>query len=117
VPPKLPSRLTLIAGGFLLAALAVVARAAQLQLVEGRRWRARAAGQQTTLVALPARRGTIYDRNGVALALSQETFEIGVAPRELDDAGRAAGLLAALTGRSRSAILPTPSSGWTGTCC
>jgi cell division protein FtsI (penicillin-binding protein 3) len=97
--PKLPSRLTLIGSGFGLAALAVVGRAAQLQLVHGSAWRARAAAQQTTLVSLPARRGTIFDRNGVALASSQESWTVGVAPRELDDAGRAATLIARVTGR------------------
>jgi len=102
--PSLPSRPTLLAWGFALAALAVAGRAAQLQLVQGTSWRARAAAQQTTRISLPARRGTIFDRNGVPLALSQETFTIGVAPRELDDAGRAARLVARATGRPRSEI-------------
>ena len=102
--PSLPSRPTLLAWGFALAALAVACRAAQLQLVQGTSWRARAAAQQTTRISLPARRGTIFDRNGVPLALSQETFTIGVAPRELDDAGRAARLVARATGRPRSEI-------------
>jgi len=102
--PSLPPRPTLLAWGFALVALAVVARSAQLQLVQGAGWRERAAAQQTIRVVLPARRGTIYDRNGVPLALSQETFTIGVAPRELDDAGRAARLLARATGRPRREI-------------
>ena len=102
---KVPSRLTLIGTGFGLAALAVIGRAAQLQLVQGSRWRSRASAQQTANISLPARRGTIYDRNGVALALSQETFGIGVAPHELDDAARAATLLAASTDRPRAEIL------------
>jgi cell division protein FtsI (penicillin-binding protein 3) len=102
--PSLPPRPTLLAWGFALAALAVVARGAQLQLVQGSAWRARAAAQQTVRVVLPARRGTIADRNGVPLALTQETFTIGVAPRELDDAGRVATLVARATGRPRSEV-------------
>ena len=94
----------MIAAGFGAAALAVVGRAAQLQLAQGEQWRARAAAQQTTRVALPARRGTLYDRNGVALALSQETFGVGVAPREVDDAGRAATLLARELAQPREAV-------------
>jgi len=102
--PKVPSRLTLITTGFGLAAAAVLIRAAQVQLAQGPAWRARAAAQQTTRVALPARRGTLYDRNGVPLALSQETFAVGLAPRELDDAGRVTDLLARTLGRPRGAI-------------
>ena len=102
---KVPSRITLIGAGFGLTALAVVVRAAQLQLLQGSRWRARANAQQTTNVSLPARRGTIFDRNGVALALSQETFGVGVAPHELDDASRAATVLAAAIGRPRGEVL------------
>ena len=108
---KVPSRLTLIGIGFSLAALAVVARAAQLQLARGGDYRARAASQQTAPVSLPARRGTIFDRNGVALAQSQETFAIGVAPRDLDDPARAASLIARATGRQREAVRAALRSG------
>lgn len=86
---RLPSRIGVIGAAFAVAALAVIARAAQLQLAQGKQWRERAAAQQTVLVSLPARRGTLYDRNGVALAVSQETYAVGVAARELDDLSRA----------------------------
>ncbi|HWO89743.1 MAG TPA: penicillin-binding protein [Gemmatimonadales bacterium] len=97
--PKLPSRLTLVSAGFTVVALAITGRAAQLQLVEGSTWRQRAAAQHTVRVSLPARRGTLYDRHGVAIAVSQETFAIGVAPRDLHDLRRTAQLLARATGR------------------
>jgi cell division protein FtsI (penicillin-binding protein 3) len=103
--PKLPSRITLIATGFSLAALAVAGRAAQLSLFQGAHWRARAAAQQTARVTLPARRGALYDRNGVALATSQESFGIGVAPREIDDPARAVELLARASGRPREELV------------
>ncbi|MEK6768181.1 MAG: penicillin-binding transpeptidase domain-containing protein [Gemmatimonadota bacterium] len=109
--PRVPSRLTLIATGFGLAAAAVVVRAAQLQLVQGGEWRARAAAQQTIRVALPSRRGTLYDRNGVALALSQETFAVGFAPRELDDPARATLLLARALDRPPAAVAAAVRSG------
>jgi len=99
--PKLPSRITLIAAGFVAAALAVVARAAYVQLYQGSYWRTRAADQQTTLVPLPARRGALYDRNGVPLALSQETFGVGVAPKQVREREVVAGHLAAVLGRPR----------------
>ena len=34
---------------------------------------------------LPARRGALYDRNGIPLAITQEFYHIGIAPNELDD--------------------------------
>jgi cell division protein FtsI (penicillin-binding protein 3) len=102
--PKLPSRITLIAAGFVAAALAVVARAAYVQLYQGSYWRARAAEQQTTLVTLPAPRGAIYDRNGVALALSQETYGVGVAPKQVRDRALVADRLAAVLGRPKAEL-------------
>ena len=68
-----------------LAVVAVLARAAQLQLVQGDRWAAEAESQRTTREVLPAHRGTIYDRNGVALAVTQEFFHVGIMPREVTD--------------------------------
>ncbi|MBI4541639.1 MAG: penicillin-binding protein 2 [Gemmatimonadetes bacterium] len=102
--PRLPSRITVIAVGFGVAALAILARAAHVQLLQGGQWRQRAAAQQTVRVALPARRGTLYDRNGVALALSRETFGVGVAPREVEDVARTVSLLARAVGRPRAAL-------------
>jgi len=80
---KFTARLTLLEAGLLLAALAVIGKAAQLQLVEGARWRAEAEERRRETVVLPARRGGIYDRNGTALAVTQEYFAVGIAPNEL----------------------------------
>jgi cell division protein FtsI (penicillin-binding protein 3) len=63
-------------------------RAAQIQLVRGGQYRAAAQAQRTEEVELPASRGAIYDRNGVPLALTQEMFHVGVAPKELRGGGR-----------------------------
>ena len=40
-----------------------------------------------------ARRGALYDRNGVPLAITQEFYHVGVAPNELEDPGSAIRLL------------------------
>jgi cell division protein FtsI (penicillin-binding protein 3) len=101
---KRPSRTTLVGSAFVLAALAIVVRAADVQLVHGDAWRRRAAEQQTVRVELPARRGGLFDRHGVALALSQETYDVGVAPREVSDPGRAARLLSQAVGVPRREI-------------
>ena len=91
---KPPSRITLIGIAFVLAALAVIAKAVDVQLVHGGEWRRRAREQQTVRVPLPARRGTLFDRNGSPLAVSQETYGVGLAPPEVSDRGHAVQLLA-----------------------
>ena len=77
-----------------LALLALVLRAAQVQLVEGRTYAAVAKAQRTERVVLDARRGTLYDRHGLGLALTQETYHVGVAPNELRDPARDAATIA-----------------------
>jgi cell division protein FtsI (penicillin-binding protein 3) len=74
---------------------AVVVRAAQLQLFEGARWSKEAAKTRTATRALAPRRGTIYDRNGTPLAVSQEFYRVGVATWEVPvrQRGTVAGLL------------------------
>ncbi len=73
----------------------VVGRAMQLQVLQGKIWRAQAIGQHETRVALPAPRGTLYDREGRELAVSLTTYKIEVAPRELEEPRSAAQVLSA----------------------
>ncbi|HEY3012284.1 MAG TPA: penicillin-binding transpeptidase domain-containing protein [Gemmatimonadales bacterium] len=79
------ARIAAVQFGFALGILAILARAAQLQLFQGDRWADQARRQRTERVVLPARRGGLYDRNGVPLAISQEFYHVGVAPNELGD--------------------------------
>jgi len=93
-------------GVFAVLALLVV-RAAQVQLLEGRRWAEAAQAQRTERIVLQARRGTLSDRHGTPLALTQETYHVGVAPNELRDAARDGALIArqlGLTGRWQEAL-------------
>lgn len=76
-------RLRVIEVGLAVALLALVVRAGQVQLLEGRRYAAAAAAQRTEHVVLAARRGALYDRHGTAIALTQETYHVGIAPNEL----------------------------------
>ena len=55
----------------------VLVRAAQLQLVQGERWAEQAESQRTARDTLEARRGSIYDRRGVPLAVTQEFYHVG----------------------------------------
>src|SRR2546428_3906340 len=83
--PKLAVRLRaveVVVGG---ALVCIAGRAAQLRLLEGRRWAEEARAQRTEHVALPARRGALTDRHGTPLALTQETYHVGVAVNELRD--------------------------------
>jgi cell division protein FtsI (penicillin-binding protein 3) len=87
-------RLGVVQMGLFAALGALVVRAAQVQLVEGRRHAAAAAAQRTEHVVREAPRGTLYDRHGTAVALTQETYHVGIAPNELRDARRDAALIA-----------------------
>ncbi len=87
-------RLSFVQVGLLAALAALVLRAAQVQLLEGRRHAAEAAAQRTEHVVLEAHRGTLTDRHGTALALTQETYHVGIAPNELRDPRGDAALIA-----------------------
>ncbi|HEV8178053.1 MAG TPA: hypothetical protein VGP44_10235, partial [Gemmatimonadales bacterium] len=97
------ARIAAIQFGFALGVLAILARAAQLQLMEGGRWAEQAERQRTERTMLPARRGALFDRNGVPLAVSQEFYHVGVAPNELTDR-RAVQLVSRHLGISRAAL-------------
>ena len=101
--PRHGRRRVLLLLALLGAAMLIVARAFQLQALEGEQWRTAAAQQQSTRVRLPARRGGIFDRDGSPLALTHETYEVAVAPGELRDAAAAADALREELGISRTA--------------
>jgi cell division protein FtsI (penicillin-binding protein 3) len=89
---------------FGLGVVAILVRAVQLQLVQGGRWAAEAERQRTERSILPARRGAIYDRHGVPLAVTQEFYHVGVAANELEDRQRAVRLLATQLGLPVAAV-------------
>jgi cell division protein FtsI (penicillin-binding protein 3) len=66
-------------------AVAILVKAADVQLVQGTRWRARAARQQTAERVVPAPRGDILDATHRVLAQSRETVRLEIAPREVRD--------------------------------
>jgi cell division protein FtsI (penicillin-binding protein 3) len=74
---------------------ALFARAVRLQLGEGARLARLAREQYLLKVALPAHRGNIYDRQGVALASSVQVDSIFANPAQLTDPHGAANELAA----------------------
>ncbi len=101
---RFAARIATVQCCFALGVAAIVARAAQLQLVQGGRWAAEAEQRRTERSVLPARRGAIYDRHGVPLAVTQEFYHVGVAANELEDRRAAIRLLARQLGRSAQAV-------------
>ena len=101
---KPAARIGAIQFGFAVGILAILTRAAQLQIVEAERWEREAARQRTEKVVLPARRGALYDRNGIPLAISQEFYHVGIAPNELEDIRSAFVLLVRNLGVSAPAL-------------
>lgn len=77
------TRIQFVQWGLLLGLVLLVGRAAQVQLLEGDRWAEAARARRTDQIVLAARRGTLYDRHGTSLAVTQETYRVGVAPNEL----------------------------------
>ncbi len=67
---------------------AVVVRAVQLQIVEGGKWSRLAETTRTVTEELEPRRGTIYDRSGAQLAVSQEYYHVGIATWEVPPSQR-----------------------------
>ena len=78
-------RLQVVQAGVFVAFALLVGRAAQVQLIQGRRWGEEARAQRTERIVLAARRGALLDRHGTPLALTQETYHVGIAPNELRD--------------------------------
>jgi len=78
-------RISFLQGCLLLGLGVVLARAAQLQLFQGEQWSDRAEKQRTTRDTLEARRGSVYDRRGTPLAVTQEFYHVGIAPNEVKD--------------------------------
>jgi cell division protein FtsI (penicillin-binding protein 3) len=90
---KPSARIAAIEFGLALGIAVLLGRAAQLQIADHDRWSAEARRSRTEKAVLPARRGALYDRNGVPLALTQEFYHVGIAPNELSDPGAAFRLL------------------------
>lgn len=82
--PSAWRRRTILAG-WLVAASTVAARSGQIQLAQGGTWDALAESQHMTDKSVAAARGAVYDRDGAELAVSRETYTVGVAPKEVSD--------------------------------
>lgn len=72
------------------ALLAVTARAAQIQIVQGDHYAGLAEGNRSRIEWVPSDRGVIYDRNGEQLVANAPVFSISIVQSDLppDEAGR-----------------------------
>lgn len=93
-------RIQVVQAAMLVALAALLVRAGQVQLVQGRRWADEAEARRTERKVLEARRGTLLDRHGTPLAVTLETYHVGVAPNELRAPARDAATIARRLGRS-----------------
>src|SRR2546430_16730183 len=82
---RLAVRLQVVEIAVGLGLVLLVARAAEVQLLQGRRWAEEAQAQRTERIVLAARRGALLDRPGHPLPPTQETYHVGAAPNELRD--------------------------------
>ncbi len=74
-----------ILAAWLIGAVAVIARAGQIQIVQASMWEGIAVRQQEGGATLPAPRGTVLVGNGVPLSVTRERVRISIAPREVRD--------------------------------
>ena len=81
------SRVGVINISLFLFAVALLGRAAWVQLWEGQAWAARAVRQHFTDAPVPAPRGDILDATGEPLAESREMLRLAVAPRDVRQPG------------------------------
>ncbi|MBM3472093.1 MAG: penicillin-binding protein 2 [Armatimonadetes bacterium] len=82
-PKQLQVRLMVLRAGLMVALAVLAGRLWCLQIAGWSRYQARAEHNRTQLAPTPAPRGTIYDRNGEALADNQVVYQVQVVPSEL----------------------------------
>jgi cell division protein FtsI/penicillin-binding protein 2 len=98
-------RIGLLFALFLMLLTLAALRATWLGTVKSGSLSDRAVSQQIEDIADPARRGTIFDRNGVELAVSEDSVTVFAHPFLIEDPAKVAARLAPLIGRSEDELL------------
>jgi cell division protein FtsI/penicillin-binding protein 2 len=83
-PAAANRRILVLAGAFVALLAAALVRAFWLQAVNGDAYAAMAVRQHRETVAVPAARGTIFDRNGEPLAIGEQAITVYANPRQVD---------------------------------
>jgi len=91
---------------FLVAVIftALIGRLAYLQVVKGEEYKKMAILQQTRDVPIPAQRGVIYDRKGVKLAFSIQSFTVWAHPKDMNAVSETAEALAEILEEDKAVI-------------
>jgi len=98
-------RIGLLFAGFLLCFLGVAGRAFWLQGVQGSKLASQAISQQTESIPLPGLRGSLLDRHGNPLAVSEEAATVFAVPSEVTKPALAAQKLAPILELPESKLL------------
>ncbi len=98
-------RIGLLFAGFLLCFLVIIGRAFWLQGVQGAKLASEAAYQQTDVVTVPGLRGSVLDRRGNALAISENAATIFATPYQVKNPVQAADKLASILGEDKGDVL------------
>jgi cell division protein FtsI (penicillin-binding protein 3) len=98
-------RLALVGAVFVLAWLAIGARLVDVQAVNAETYAEHGLDQRVKQEELPAVRGTIFDRDGVELAVSVGSVTVFTDPAFVTDAAAAAEVLSPLVGLSEEDIV------------
>ncbi len=91
---KPAARLAFLQGLLGLGAVVVLGRAFIVQVREHRHWTRRAEERDVRINEVPARRGSLFSRDGTTLAATFEAYHVSVAMNELRDTAQARQLLA-----------------------
>ena len=91
-----------------------LAQAVYLGTIRSGKLQRAAATQQVTKETVPAPRGTITDRNGLELAISESAYDVAADPYLIKNPGRVAQQLAPLLGKSGDAVLAAVTKRHTG---
>ena len=98
-------RLGVMTALMLLFFLAIVSKLLGIQVLDVKKYRAKASRQYESIVTESARRGRILDRHGRPLAESVESISFYADPKLVTDAGAAAQLFSETFGKSRGHYL------------
>jgi cell division protein FtsI (penicillin-binding protein 3) len=99
---------------FVLLLIFAAGRSLYLGVIKAGMLRAVASSQQLSAVKVPALRGTIYDRTGLELAVSEPADDVSATPYLVRDPAAAARALAPLLGTSGDALLAKLAARHTG---
>ena len=103
--PASPRRIRWLLVAALILLGVCLARAVQMQVVQGGFYDTRASGQHRNEIVTPAQRGAILDRDGYRLAMTEASTTIGATPSLIDDPARVIAAVSEASGESPDVIM------------